>query len=108
MTFRALMFVGAGALFLGGLTASADATPAGATHMMGSALEVSSIDKVQHRRCWNCRPYAPPYFYRGYPGPYDPYYYGPLYGYGPGYYGFYYGGDARVHRGRYRRGHRRW
>ena len=51
MTFRALMFVGAGALFLGGLTASADATPAGATHIMGSALEVSSIDKVQHRRC---------------------------------------------------------
>jgi hypothetical protein len=105
MTLRALMFVGAGALFLGGLMASA--TPAGATLMMGSALEVSSIDKVQHRRCRNCRPYAPPYFYRGYPGPYDPYYYGPLYGYGPGYYGFYYRGDARVHRGRYRRGHRR-
>ena len=97
MTLRALMFVGAGALFLSGLTTSANATPAGATHMMESAFEVSSIDKVQHRRCWNCRPYAPPYFYRGYPGPYDPYYYGPLYGYGPGYYGYgpgYYGSGA--------------
>jgi hypothetical protein len=105
MKIRALLFAGAGALAL--VTASANAASAGVVGTMPIESEMSSIDKVQYRRCRNCRPYAPPHFYRGYPGPYDPYYYGPLYGYGPGYYGFYYAGDARVYQGRYRRGHRR-
>src|SRR5436190_23429366 len=104
MRINALMFAAAGALFLGGLPASAGAAPAGPLQMLVSGSELSRIGYVHYRRCWNCRPYVPPYFYRGYPGPYDPYYYGPLYGYGPGYYGFYYGGDARVHR----RGRGRW
>ena len=107
MKIRALMSAGAGALAL--VTASGSAeSEAVVAGLMKSASGVSTIDQVQYRRCRNCRPYAPPYFYRGYPGPYDPYYYGPLYWYGPGYYGFYYAGDARVYRDRYRRGHRRW
>jgi hypothetical protein len=107
MKIRTLMFAGAGALALVAVSGSAESA-AVVTGMKMSASGVPTTDQVQYRRCWNCRPYAPPYFYRGYPGPYDPYYYGPLYGYGPGYYGFHYGGDVRVYRGRYRRGQRRW
>jgi hypothetical protein len=102
MKVRALLFARAGALAI--VTASGSAESAAiVAGMMKSASEVPTIDQVQYRRCWNCRPYAPPHFYRGYPGPYDPYDYGPLYGYGPGYYGFYYRGDVRVRR----RGHGR-
>ncbi len=108
MNVRVLLFAGVGAVVLGTLAASANAAPVGAAGIIVSASDVSNIDTVQYRRCWNCRPYVPPYFYRGTPWSYDPYYYGPLYGYGPGYYGYYYGGDVRAYRGRYRRGHRRW
>jgi hypothetical protein len=101
MKIRALIFAGAGALALGSGGAESAAVVTG---VMMSGSGVPTIEQAQYRRCWNCRPYAPPYFYRGYPGPYDPYYYGPLYGYGPGYYGFYYRGDVRVRR----RGHGRW
>jgi hypothetical protein len=104
MKIRALLFVAAGALGFGCCTVSASAASIDAARMIKNGSQMSSVDNAHYRRCRTCRPYVPPYFYRGYPGPYDPYYYGPLYGYGPGYYGFYYRGDVRVRR----RGHGRW
>jgi len=79
MNVRVLLFAGVGAVVLGTLAASANAAPVGAAGIIVSASDVSNIDTVQYRRCWNCRPYVPPYFYRGTPWSYDPYYYGPLY-----------------------------